>query len=195
MCVFEINGMIRDAICQLNNVGTSRINGAKMFNKKTLFVVLLVITISAVSITAYAGPPEDVSGDWYYLPAEPPTPYKVAGGNTFMHIIDTGYFTGDIAGDEADTGEVIIQRNGLWLYWGEANIDEATVRGKTGGLTLTVFGSRPDMFTDWEGTWRITNATGDLAGLKGQGSWEGPGWQGDPDVHGVVHYEGKVLCE
>ena len=50
-------------------------------------------------------------------------------------------------------------------------------------------------YPDWKGQWLIIEATGGLEGLHGQGKWWGPGWQGDPEVHGVVYYSGKIHFE
>jgi hypothetical protein len=116
----------------------------------------------------------------------------VAGGNTFMLIADAGYWNGTITGDEVDTGDIIIHRRGHWQYWGLVSFASATVDGKTGGLEMRVQGRRPDATTDWVGTWLITGGTGGLEGIRGQGTWDGPGWQGDPLVHGVVAYSGNI---
>ncbi|HET6447427.1 MAG TPA: hypothetical protein VFI27_22925 [candidate division Zixibacteria bacterium] len=162
--------------------------------KKKLFVVLVVtLALGLLSIQAFAGPPEDASGDWYYIPSAEPVIVKVAGGNAFMTIADTGSWTGTIVGDEVDTGRVIIHRNGAWQYWGDVLFASATVNGKTGGLEMKVFGQRPDATAEWIGTWRITAVTGELEGLHGHGTWDGPGWSpAEPGVHGVVSYSGNV---
>jgi hypothetical protein len=164
--------------------------------KKRLIVLLAVIVVlSMVSIPALAGPPQDAGGAWYYLPTGMVVD-KVAGGNTFVSISDVGYWTGTIAGDEVDVGTAVIHLSGRWSYTeGILTFESAVVGGRSGGLEMRVRGSRPDIYTDWEGQWLITAATGGLEGLRGQGTWWGPGWQGDPNVHGVVYYSGKIHFE
>ena len=164
--------------------------------KKRFVILAVILVLSLFWIPAMAGPPQEASGEWYYLPAAPPQTTKIAGGNVFMTISDTGYFTGAIAGEEVDTGSVVIHRNGLWFYLGVVSFAEATVDGRTGGLEMEVIGRRPDAFSEWVGTWRITAATGDLVGLHGEGTWAGPGWNpAFPLEHGVVSYSGNIHFE
>ena len=86
--------------------------------------------------------------------------------------------------------------------------------GKTGGLEMTINGwlpadafftlPFPDNYSQYEGTWVITTATGDLKGLVGQGTWGGVTFF-DPDcavnypiggyiastpLKGNIHFEG-----
>jgi hypothetical protein len=41
----------------------------------------------------------------------------------------------------------------------------------------------------WQGNWVILSATGELAGLHGQGAWWGPG-AGGPELPGLIYYDG-----
>lgn len=162
--------------------------------KKRLFA-LLAVTMVLSTGAALAGPPENAAGEWYYLPTGMVVD-KVAGGNTFVSISDVGYWTGTIAGDETDVGTAVIYRSGRWSYTeGILTFASAVVDGRAGGLEIRVHGHRPDIFTDWQGQWLITEATGGLEGLQGQGSWWGPGWQGDPYEYGVVYYSGNIHFE
>jgi hypothetical protein len=163
--------------------------------KKLLVLLAVILILSSASIPAFAGPPENAAGEWYYLPTGMVVD-KVAGGNTFVSISDVGYWTGTIAGSETDVGTAVIYRSGRWGYTeGILTFESAVVDGLSGGLEIRVNGYRPDIYTDWQGQWLITEATGDLEGLQGQGSWWGPGWQGDPNEYGVVDYSGNVHFE
>ena len=163
--------------------------------KKKLFVLLaIVMVLSIVSITTFAGPPEDAEGVWYYRPTGPPGE-KFAGGNTFLTISDEGYWTGTFAGDSTDIGKVAIHSKGHWIYKGVVTFASVTVAGKTGGLEMRVQGRRPNALAEWDGKWVITGSSGDLAGLQGQGTWWGPGWLGDPTVYGIVSYSGNIHFE
>jgi hypothetical protein len=157
-----------------------------------LFVVLVVImVVSVMAIPALARSNGHAEGVWSYLPAGPPVE-DVIGPHTFMTLSDAGEWTGSITGHADDFGEAVIHSAGPWYYWGTVPFESATVKGKTGGLMISVYGSRPNMAAEWEGTWEITSGTGDLAGVWGQGTWEGPGWQGDPVVPGLIYYSGKI---
>jgi hypothetical protein len=130
-------------------------------------------------------------GVWTYLPAGSPAK-DVVGPYTFMTISDVGNWTGTISGSVDDFGEGVVHSSGPWYYKGTVPFDSATVNGKTGRLVISVYGSRPNANAKWEGTWVIIDAKGDLAGLQGQGTWEGAGWQGDPKVPGEVNYSGSI---
>ncbi len=165
--------------------------------KKKLFVLLaLIIVLSLMSIPTCTPTAEeiDAEGVWSYLPAGPPVE-DVVGPYTFMTISDAGDWTGTITGSADDFGEVAIHSSGPWYYNGTVPFDSVTVNGRTGGLVISVYGSRPNAGAEWDGTWVIISGKGDLAGLRGQGTWEGPGWQGDPKVPGEVYYSGSIYFE
>jgi hypothetical protein len=109
-----------------------------------------------------------------------------------MTISDAGDWTGTITGHADDFGEVAIHSSGPWYYKGTVPFKSATVNGMTGGLVISVFGSRPNAAAEWVGTWEIISAAGDLATLRGGGAWEGPGWLGNPVVPGVITYSGSI---
>lgn len=164
--------------------------------KKKLFVLLVVIMVlSVISIPALAGTSQmrtvGAAGVWSYLPAGAPVEV-VVGPHTFMTISDAGDWTGTITGHADDFGEVAIHSSGPWYYKGTVPFKSATVNGMTGGLVISVFGSRPDVASDWAGTWEIISGDRGLASLRGGGTWEGPGWQGDPAVPGIVTYSGNM---
>ncbi|MCP4409845.1 MAG: hypothetical protein GY807_19290 [Gammaproteobacteria bacterium] len=173
--------------------------------KRKFFVLLAVIMmVSVVSITAFATPPEDAGGDWYYMPTI--LGVKVAGGNTFLTISDIGNWKGTFDGESEDCaafpfevcalsedyGTVVIHRSGLTFYKGVNTFPAVTVDGKMGRLEMRVNGSKP-VGSDWQGHWVITNAEGDLAGLHGQGTWWGPGYNPEiPELWGEIHYSGNI---
>ena len=49
------------------------------------------------------------------------------------------------------------------------------MEGKSGTLEMSVVGKRPEGATEWEGKWVILSGTEELATLRGQGTWWGPG--------------------
>jgi hypothetical protein len=158
--------------------------------KKLLILIVVLLALSMIAIPTLAGEHHAASGTWWYRPSQPPEE-KMAGGNLHMKIADEGYWEGTFDGLSTDYGFAIIHRAGHWTYKGWVLLDPVTVDGKTGSIEMRVNGSRPDMFSDWTGMWVIIGGTGELENLRGQGTWWGPGWQGDPDFYGEIPYAGN----
>ena len=157
--------------------------------KKLLVSLALIIILSMSTITAFAGPPDnEVEGTWCYLPTNEMVP-EFHGKNTFIYIEDDGEWTGTFSGMSKDIGTTIIHGgSGKWTYHAYVSFDEVTVNEVSGTLEMRVNG----MFQDglWEGRWVITGSGGELSGLQGQGTWEGPGYIGDGC--GMTSYSGKI---
>ena len=166
-----------------------------MVKKKLLVLLAAIMVLSLVSIPALAGPPEDAGGVWCYLPrSDEFMEYKVAGGNTFFVFGEDAQWTGTFTGESYDYGSGVIHSSGSWLFKGIVSFASVTVDDETGGLEIRVNGSRPDAGSDWVGKWVITGGELHQAGLRGQGTFEGPGWQGT-DVCGEIPYEGNIHFE
>ena len=160
--------------------------------KKKLFVLLIVLmALALVSISALAGPPEKAEGLWQYQPFI--LEVKEAGCNTFLTTFENGLWTGTFEGTSTEDGKVVIHCNGAWSFNAIVSF-EGSVAGKSGTMTMSVVGTRPDGLADWEGKSVILNGTGDLANLRGQGTWWGPGAPA-PEVWGDIYYEGNYHFE
>ena len=72
--------------------------------------------------------------------------------------------------------------------------EEVVVDGKSGGLILSIVGNLPAGVLHWYGHWVILEGTGDLANLRGQGYWWGPGSDG-PGLWGQLFYDGNYHFE
>jgi len=161
--------------------------------KKKLFVLLtMIMVLSLMSIPALAGPPDNTaSGDWCYELVDG-TDVKMADGNMFiLDFNDIGHWNGTFIGDSIDDGWIVIRARGYWFFKTTVSFDEVTVLGKTGGLEMRVNGWLPAgaEFSEYEGLWVITRATGDLRGLVGRGTWDG----GPTECAGYgVPYKGTV---
>lgn len=164
--------------------------------KKLLVLLTAIMVVSLLSITASASPPEDAEGVWSYLPnLDEFIIYKVADGNQFMTFGEQGSWTGTISGASYDYGSGVIHANGSWAFKGMAILDSATVDGRTGSLEIKLNGSRPDAESNWVGQWVLIGGSLHEAGLRGQGTFDGPGWQGIPGEWGLIPYEGRVHFE
>ena len=163
--------------------------------KKKLIVLLAVIVmLLIVSIPVLAGPLEDADGVWCYTP-DSIAVEKVAGGNEFWATSETAVWTGTFDGESVDHCRAVIHSSGAW--WGvcEISFDSVTVGGENGALDMFAIVRRPSVFAEWDGSWTITAGTGDLKGLRGEGTMSGPGWQGNPKICGEINYSGNIHFE
>jgi len=157
--------------------------------KKTCLTLITVfMVLSMLSIAAHAGPPTTAEGLWQYKPTI--VDVRVAGGNTFLSTTEEGIWTGTFEGDSTEDGTVVIHSLGFWSFNAIVSF-QGEVNGKSGTLEMSVVGSRPDVFADWQGKWVILSGTGDLATLHGQGTWWGPGSLGEGHW-GDIYYSGNI---
>lgn len=177
--------------------------------KKKLFVLLAVIVVLSVLPTiVLATPPDSVHGRWCYtIPVE--GEHKIAGKNEFYDIyssdawlVDEGFL--GFSGFSESYGSMHIQLpSGPTMFQAETFLDPVTVAGKTGTLEMRVTGRIPKGggFPDYEGKWVITNGTGELVGLRGQGSWQNVEFyhpdclELDEGFIASVTYEGSIHFE
>lgn len=160
-------------------------------NKKVWMLVTIFVVVLVLSASVQAGPPDTAEGLWRYQPFI--VGARTAGCNTFLDTLENGLWSGTFEGTSTEDGKVVIHCSGAWSFKAIVSYD-GTVNGQAGTLRMSVVGSRPDAFTDWHGRWVILSGTGELATLRGQGTWWGPG---APDVGqwGDIYYEGNVHFE
>ena len=157
-----------------------------------LLVVLSVVALAFMaSSPAMAGPPEAAEGLWQYTSTI--LDVRLAGCNTFVKTFENGLWTGTFDGISTEDGQVVIHCNGAWSFNAIVSF-EGTVEGRYGTIEMSVVGTRPDAFSDWEGKFVILSGTGELANLRGQGVWYGPGAAG-PGVWGDIYYDGNYHFE
>jgi hypothetical protein len=179
--------------------------------KMLVALVTVVVLLSVLPISASAHPPTPVEGVWEYLPyikvendsgecvrpeegdTRPPC-VKVAGGNQFLQTVEDGWWTGDFEGTSEDHGIVTVHRSGRFNFNAIVYF-EGTVHDGYGTLEMSVAGTKADAIADWQGEWVILRGTGELASLRGQGTWWGPGWLQIPNVPGIIYYDGQVHFE
>ena len=161
--------------------------------KKTFLTLITVfMVLSMLLIAAHAGPPTTAEGLWQYIPTIEDV--KVANGNTFIYTTEVGQWTGTFEGDSTEIGKVVQHSSGLVSFKGTVSF-VGNVGDKSGTLKMVAVGSKPDRLpgTEWEGTWVILSGTGDLANLRGHGTWRGPGWDPThPTEWGNIYYSGEI---
>jgi hypothetical protein len=160
---------------------------------KTRFVTLaaVVMVLPLFLVPVQAGPPEGASGLWQYKPYI--LEAREAGGNTFLKTFEEGLWTGTFHGTSTEDGKVVIHRTGAWSFNAIVSF-QGEVHGKSGTLEMSVVGKAPDGTSDWQGKWVILSGTGELATLRGQGTWWGPGAP-EPETWGDIYYAGKIHFE
>jgi hypothetical protein len=136
------------------------------------------------------GLPAGADGIWCYLPEPaPPEWSKVVGEDTLLTAGDIGDWTGTFAGESDDFSVGVFHSSGRIMGLGTISFASVEVSGMSGGLEMHWIGEKPDPGSDWEGTWTITSATGDLEGLQGEGVLWGPGYNPEkPSECGVLYY-------
>jgi hypothetical protein len=160
--------------------------------KKMSISLIVLMALSLVALPALAGPPQRAEGLWQYQPFI--LGVKEAGCNTFLTTFENGLWTGTFEGKSTEDGKVVIHCNGAWSFNAIVTFSELTVDGKSGTLKMSVVGTRPDGLADWQGKSVILSGTGELANLRGQGTWWGPGAPA-PEVWGDIYYEGNYHFE
>jgi len=158
----------------------------------TVLTGLVVVFLFSVVTPIQAGPPKTDSGDFWYIGTG--ATERWAGCNLFLTITEVGVWTGIFTGSSTDAGKVVLHCNGDWSVNELITFDFVEVDGKSGGLILSILGSRPNGVANWYGHWVIMEGTGELANLRGQGNWYGPGAAG-PGQWGLLNYDGKYHFE
>ena len=172
----------------------------------------LDVSGAAVSSEAVTdeGLPATADGIWCYTPdlanLKPLDIGAYPEGKLFLSATYKGEWTGVFHGGDSPDDVALSQDTGLlvahevpapvnfapMLFVGTVSFADVQVGGASGGLELDVGSdinaASPAEATEWRGSWIITSGTGDLSNLRGQGTWWGPGWLGDPNECGVIYY-------
>jgi hypothetical protein len=153
-----------------------------------LLSLLIFVFLFAITLSVQAGPPEPAEGIWLYTPFI--LDEKVAGCNSILTTYEEGIWSGTFEGTSREDGTVKVHCKGNWNFKAIAYFEDVTVDGRSGTLTMTVNGTRPDALSDWFGHWTITDGTDELENLRGHGTFWGPGAPA-PGEQGTIFYDGK----
>ena len=163
----------------------------KKLTKPSLALLAIVMLLSALLMSAHAGPPDTAEGLWQYQPFIESA--RTAGCNTFLDTFENGLWSGTFEGTSTEDGKVVIHCSGAWSFNAIVSY-VGTVNGQSGTLRMSVEGSRPDGVSEWHGRWVILGGTEELKTLRGQGTWWGPG-AANPGEWGDIYYEGDIHFE
>jgi hypothetical protein len=164
-----------------------------------LVAVLVGALLPMATMPAHADTPHvAVGGEWDYQ-SQPPVDEKWADGNYFMSFADCGTWTEGFEGDVCDAGDLVFHSSGSlfarYTVWFTGEVWDASTGASLGQGTLEIrfVGTGLDEQVGMRGTWVILDGTGDLATLRGRGTWWGwgsDGVPGTPDLFdsGQVHH-------
>ncbi|MFN2181746.1 MAG: hypothetical protein ACK2UR_08705 [Candidatus Promineifilaceae bacterium] len=163
-------------------------------NKKYVVILMALFILLVLAIPAQATKPDSAEGVWSYFVYK--AEVKEAGCNTFLTTYDYGKMTGTFEGETTEVGMVVehcsggVSFNGNMVFVGEV---DSPAGARSGTMEMSVVGQCCDE-NGWDGQWVILSGTEELANLRGQGTWSGPG-AGGPFVWGDVDYEGNIHFE
>ncbi len=135
---------------------------------------LLAFLLSLVALvpTVWAGPPTHAQATGPGQ-GQTQTLLRTAGGNSMFAAVDTLSFTGGIFGTPTDTYTYTVHPNGSITGHGTETCSACTIGGRTGSYTQVFsFTATPD-FATFQGHFAFVDAGGGLAGLHGQGTFQG----------------------
>jgi hypothetical protein len=144
------------------------------------FFALAIVGALLTLPNAEAGPPIPATG--YSIDCEHVISVQTVGPNTIITLSETacfhGTFEGTWVGTERDVihpnGTVTIQASGVF----SGTVNDGTVNGRSG---TCVFSAAVSLTRNGDVThWVVDQGTGDLAGLSGQGTFQGDGIEHGP---------------
>ena len=147
--------------------------------------VLMVAAGSSAPTIAQAAPPTPASGSLVQTQPSVVRDVRAAGGNTIiahtLTLAATGAFTGILVADE----RYVVHPKGVTTYQAEATFT-GTVDGRAGTFVMRYAG-RGDAAT-FPGRFVILHGTGDLATLRGQGTFALSALTGAGAYTGTFHF-------
>lgn len=145
-----------------------------------MLAFLPTLSISAVR----AGSPTAVEGFFDYVPHR--IDVKEADGNTFIYATEDEVWSGGFEGTSKAVFRAEIFSSGFWDVWLRSSFT-GKVLDKSGTMVIQLVGKRESGI--WHGQWVILSGTGDLANLRGEGTWWGPGF---PAPSPEISYSGQI---
>jgi Protein of unknown function (DUF3224) len=104
------------------------------------------------------------------------TPIRSADGNLTFSAVDIVVFSGDIAGTATDTYTFTVHPDGSITGHGTETCAACTIGGRTGGYTEAFNFTATANFASFAGRFAVLSGTGGLAGLRGEGTFQGAGF-------------------
>ena len=163
----------------------------RLHKMKRMLLALLTLSVmlSMRSRSAPAGQATAASGVWRYKPTIEQV--RVVDSKAYFETSAEGVWTGTFIGPSTESGQVVIHGSGTWSFSDTISFSRVTVDRRSGTLELSIVGERPNVSADWQGEWVILSGTGDLATLRGQGTWWAPATP-EAGEWSIAYYGGEV---
>jgi hypothetical protein len=131
----------------------------------SMIALMPILTTPAV----FATPPITVTAIVALVPT--PIEQKIAGGNTILVVTFADTYTGTFAGSASGIANVVIHKGSLNVH--HTDTFTGTVNGRSGTMVIRFEGQGEGVGLPLKGNWVIISATGDLATIHGEGTFEG----------------------
>jgi hypothetical protein len=126
-------------------------------------------------LVALASPPIHTTASGTLL-SHTQTPIRSADGNLTFSAVDIVAFSGGITGTATDTYTFIVHPNGSITGHGIEACSACTIGGRTGGYTENFRFTATANFATFAGQFALLSGSGGLAGLHGEGTFQGAGF-------------------
>ena len=134
--------------------------------------VTLVALLLWLPVAAWASPPAQAIATGAVI-SHSQTLIGTADGNQTFSAVDTLDFTGGITGTATDTYTFTVHPAGFITGHGTETCSSCTIGGRTGAYTEVFTFTAPADFATFQGHFTFVNASGDLNGLRGEGTFQG----------------------
>jgi hypothetical protein len=101
---------------------------------------------------------------------------RAADGNATFSAVDTVVFAGGFTGTATDTYTFTVHPDGSITGHGTETCSACTIGGRTGGYTEVFSFTATPNFATFQGHFAVLDASGGLAGLHGEGTFQGAGF-------------------
>ena len=98
---------------------------------------------------------------------------RTADGNSTFNAVDQVTFTGDLSGNAVDTYTFTVHPDGSVTGHGIETCAACTIGSQTGGYTEAFSFTATPNFVTFQGHLTVLSGTGGLAGLRGEGTFQG----------------------
>jgi hypothetical protein len=154
-------------------------------------VVIAVIVVWSVLLSSGNAEPRSVEGSWSYeiIEANP----QGMGGLTIVAGTSEGTWAGPFEGTSTSVTKVEVDASSAASFeetvFFEGSVEVETGKRSQGTVEILYAGARQDRQSDWVGTWEIVAGEGDLANLRGGGTFTSQQNSYVVDYSGQIHFD------
>ena len=140
--------------------------------RRALGLLVLVLSVVALAPTAWASSPTHAQATGPGV-GQSATQLRTAGATEKWAAVDMLSFAGGIIGNPTDTYTYTVHADGSITGHGTETCSPCTIGGRTGSYTQEFNFTATPNFATFQGHFAFVDAGGGLAGLHGQGTFQG----------------------